>query len=327
MTYKMLAGGYDREGFAMLSFDESVLKLDRKVAAKNPSYMLLEGDRLYTVEEMREGGAASWKKDGDSFVCDGEYPTFGSAPCHVFRYEDVLILANYGSGSLARCTIGKGGELNGTLPLIRHGEGSGVVKGRQEGPHAHFAMLVPGGKYIAACDLGMDKIVFYDAKTMHDDEPAHTDVRVPDGCGPRHAAFLSKNDIWYVACELSSDILVYRGYAQDAVLLQKIALTEGIVNAPAAIRISPDEKTVIVSNRGEDTISVFDIAGDGTITPCGKISAGCEQPRDAAFSPDGKYLALACQRGGKLLVFAFEGKESKKVAEYPIEQVSSVIWY
>jgi len=293
----------------------------------NPSYMWLSEDkqRFYTVEETREGQAVSWKLEGDVYVPDGKEPTFGSAPCHVFVHEDVLILANYGSGSMARCKIAEDGSIKGTLPLIQH-QGRSVMPMRQEGPHAHFAMLTPDGKYIAACDLGLDQVIFYEADDMHADLPKSHPVTVPGGCGPRHAAFLSHDEMWYVASELSSDLLVYRGYAEKAELLQHIPLTPGVKSAPAAIRISPDEKYLFVSNRGEDTLSLFRILPDGTVEDAGKIVVGAEQPRDAIFSPDGKYIAVACQKGSSLIIFSFEDGKAERICDYPIEGVSSALW-
>ena len=40
-------------------------------------------------------------------------------------------------------------------------EGRGPSEERQRGPHAHFITQDPGGNYVLACDLGIDRVMVY----------------------------------------------------------------------------------------------------------------------------------------------------------------------
>ena len=64
--------------------------------------------------------------------------------------------------------------------------------------------------------------------------------------------------------------------------------------APAGVSFSPDGKLVLVTNRGEGTVSILTVSGK-TLTPTGKIQLGDAKsgPSHIAFLPDGKSALVA----------------------------------
>lgn len=305
MGYRLYVGGYG-EGVARVSFDGQEARLDGVMEAVNASYLLLSADAktLYRTQETPGGAIYCDRVAPDGTLAPGPAaPSAGDDPCHLLLAGGLLFAANYTTGSVARFKVAADGGLESALtPLCL--EGSGPDAKRQAGPHAHCAQRTPDDRYLAVCDLGADAVNFYEMARIADEVPEAARVAAPAGCGPRHAAFLGRDEVWYVACELSGELLVYRGYAERARLLQRLRLAEGgVENYPAALRISPAGDEVLVTNRGEDSIALFAVAADGTLAPARKVFSGGRWPRDAAYSPDGKWIACANQYGNLLTIF------------------------
>jgi DNA-binding beta-propeller fold protein YncE len=78
--------------------------------------------------------------------------------------------------------------------------------------------------------------------------------------------------------------------------------------APAGVSFSPDGKLVLVTNRGEGTVSVLSVAGR-TLTPTGKIQLGDAKsgPSHVAFTPDGKRALVTRDGDHRISVLSVDG--------------------
>lgn len=309
------------EGIYSALFEAGRLHIIGAHPAVNPSYLAVRDGRLYAVEETDDGYALSFVIDGDALTRTGRRPVGGDAPCHLLSDGVRLYVSNYMSGTLSVFTLHDGDI---TAPPIRivH-EGSGVDPARQRGPHVHQAALTPDGAYLAVCDLGIDRVVFYPRGEDGLSLPGRA-VYTPGGTGPRHAVF-GRGTVWYVVGELSCDILVYEGYGEDAVLLQKIGtLRDGEAGACAALRLSPDGNRLLASVRGPDTLALYDVLPDGRLSARQILSAhGC-WPRDAAFSPCGRYVLCACERSNEVSVFAMGAEGLTHLASVPVPKPTCI---
>lgn len=312
MKYALYAGGYGNESLARLTFQDGTLKPEETYPAVNASYLCLSPDEkhLYTVGETQRfrgeygGSVQSYDIDPMGRLTQTSIrPTHGADPCHLTLIGDILLATNYTSGSLSRYPIGSDGRIGEMLPLIFH-KGSGPRANRQSGPHMHQVLLTPGG-YFAVTDLGIDAICFYPAPELASEAPAAVRVNTPAGFGPRHCAFLRGSDVWYVACELESQLLVYRGAPGNAMLIGRAPIGGiGGVNYPAALRLSPDQRLLAATGRGRNEISLFSIGDNGLPSLLTEVSCRGDWPRDVQFTPDGKYLVCANERSDTLTVFA-----------------------
>ena len=88
--------------------------------------------------------------------------------------------------------------------------------------------------------------------------------------------------------------------------------------SPAGVSFSPDGKLVLVTNRGDGTVSVLAVNGK-TLTPAGKIQLGDAKsgPSHVAFLPDGK-RALVTREDGTTFVLAL-GDEFKVLSKNVID--------
>ena len=204
--------------------------------------------------------------------------TRGDGACHlcVDATGGTLLVANYGSGSVAALPIGADGSLGEPSDFFQH-EGRSVDAARQEGPHAHSITLDGANRHALVADLGLDQILLYelDAAQGRLQQADVAPVRTAPGAGPRHLDFHPGGQHVYVINELSSTITAY-GYDQGSGRLTELqtvsTLREGFsgANHCADIHVSPSGGFVYGSNRGHDSIVTFAInPGDGTLTYVG----------------------------------------------------------
>lgn len=277
----------------------------------NPSWLLMhpDGKLLYAVEEKNPDGmlcAYAIREDGLDLLC--RLPSGGADPCHLSLDEEArfLFVANYSSGSLAVFMLDAGG-----IPLrmtdLKRPVGHGPHATRQEAPHMHFSMMI--GDVLHAVDLGTDRVLRYRldpiSGTLQD---IGTKIILQPGGGPRHFVLNPRNpELMIVLCELSADVAVFRLRGDEAVLLQTIRslpadFTDG--NSAAAIRILEDGRTVFVSNRGSDCITLFEVGEEGLLTLRQICPTGGRTPRD--FNVFGDRLVCANQESGQLTVLRFD---------------------
>lgn len=327
MNYTMYIGGYGQESLHRAELRDGKLRLLETYPAVNASYLCLSPDRkrLYAVgETQRFRGEPGGSVQSYDLALDGRpvetsiRPTYGADPCHLSVVGNLLIVANYSSGSISRFRLGEDGTIGEMLPLMQH-TGSGPKADRQECAHTHQVQRTPGG-WLAVSDLGMDAVMFYAAAEISEPEPKGLRVATPAGFGPRHCAFPRRGDVWYALCELESQLLIYRGTPGSAQLIGRVPDGNGSApNFPAALRLSPDETLLAASGRGQNVISLFSIQENGMLALLTEVSSGGDWPRDIQFTPDGKYLVCANERGNRLTAFAVEGGrlEFRSAAEVP----------
>ena len=282
------------------------------------SYLCFSPDRrhLYTVIEKERykgqhgGGIAAFAVEGEGqlrFI--NEAFTNGVAPCHLSTSEDGerLYVAHYGEGTTTVFDI-KGGSIGGLSKTIDHknfGKPSQAFPERQEAPHAHYAQVAKGILWV--CDLGLDCVLALD---LEGNELAR--FNAPPGHGPRHLAFHPNLPNAYLVCEMGCAVIGF-SYERSKGILASHAVP--VLHEPipgctcAAVRVSPDGKYLLTSNRGadSDSISVLGLDVEGRVTKLEGITKTGLCPRDFQFDPSGKKLFVACQESDLLQVFDWDG--------------------
>jgi len=140
------------------------------------------------------------------------------------------------------------------------------------------ATLPDGKHFYVTCESGGDVFVIdtvsYQAVAQFKVEPR-----------PRSAAFLSAGGIGFIPSESVAKLNVID--TVHSAVLKVITLPEG--SRPMSVQLSPDEKTLYVSNGRAGTISVIDTH---TYELRSTIKVGT-RPWGIAVSPDGKFLYAA----------------------------------
>lgn len=262
------------------------------VPVPEASYLAAHPTRpvLYAVSERDEGQvvALALNPDGTAYELNRQ-PTGGADPCHLAvdpsgRY---LATANYTGGSLSVHPIGDDGSLLPRRDLVRH-IGGGPVPDRQDAPHVHMVGFTDD--YLLAVDLGNDTVRTYglSARDGHL-RPLHV-THLPPGTGPRHLALTS--DLAYLVGELSGTLSTLRTTPDGRLTpLSTVPLsTDPTPNLAAAIAIAPDARHIYTSNRGPNTISIFEPTPQG-VTHIAELPSGGQGPRDITLIGDHLYAA------------------------------------
>jgi 6-phosphogluconolactonase len=291
------------------------------VATGSPSFLAIHPSHrfLYAVGVLagsRTGAVSAFAMDASSgkLTLLNQQPSGGTGPCYVGldnAGKNVLV-ANYGSGSVATFPIKADGSIGQATTVVQH-TGASVNPQRQTGPHAHSIFLDAANRFAFAPDLGIDKIMIYrfDAASgvLKPNEPPFT--AVAPGSGPRHFAFHPGGRFAYVINELSCTATAFRYDAGRGALteLQTIStLPPGERVRPdytaAEVRVHPSGRFLYGSNRGHNTIAVFAIdAATGKLTHIENQPTLGKTPRNFNLDPTGAFMLVANQDSDSVVVF------------------------
>jgi 6-phosphogluconolactonase len=291
---------------------------------QSPSFVAIHPSNkfLYAVGESgREGTVSAFSidaKTGDLTLLNRQSAK-GSGPCHIVvdKAGKNALIANYGSGSCAVLPIGSDGKLGEATGFQQH-KGTSVDPNRQKGPHAHSINLDAANRFAFCADLGLDKVLIYrfDASkgTIEPNDPPHGTV--PPGGGPRHFAFHPSGKYAYVCNEMTSSVTTFNYDAEKGALQEKQTVTtlpkETKGNSTAEIVVHPSGKFVYVSNRGHNSIAIFNVdPASGKLIPTGHQGKDIKTPRNFAIEPTGKFMLVANQGSGTVCVFKIDAESGK----------------
>ena len=268
---------------------------------------------LYAVSETVGGEVVAFHIDPeDGTLTEWQrVPSTGDGPCHLGTDGDRLCVANYISGSAAAYALAPDGRISDLVWSARH-RGSGPHV-RQEAPHAHCALPDPYRPSVHVVDLGIDRVIRYDADPTGGGFRAAAELALPPASGPRHLTFHPHDPTAYIVCELDSTLVavdVDRATGELRPRHTASTLPDGYEGdtLAAAVRVHPGGRWVYVSNRGHDSIAVFAIGRDHPLTPLGHVSSGGRGPRDVAIDPSGRWLLAANQHSGHVAGFAIDDR-------------------
>jgi 6-phosphogluconolactonase len=278
----------------------------------NPSFLCIapDGRHLYAVEETggspeQPFGQVTAFSISDQLVLQkiNSTGTLGAAPCYIstdYAGKQVLV-ANYVHGNLATYRIRPDGGLSEAVSVVQH---------PGEHPWAHFVRPTPGDREIWAVDKGADRLYAYKS-----DGAGHLTLLdslvVSSGAGPRHLDFHpQRHGLLALINENQSSIwLVQRQEKGFAVLDSATTLPAAFngKNSCADVHFHPNGRFVYGSNRGHNSIAVFEVTESG-LKPLGQAPCGGKTPRNFVISPDGRWMLVANQDSSTVTVFRIDGQ-------------------
>jgi len=299
-----------------------------------PSFLAAHpsGAVVYAVGETTEGTVTALGTDRDR-PDDGGVRSFGALrplgtvwsggddPCHLLLSPGAtaLYVANYSSGTVgvlplaadgtwSEEVVAAGGPVQVFTAADSATSGLGPDADRQDGPHAHAALVAPGGRHLLVTDLGTDELRRYRIRPGGLLDPDGIAVRLPAGTGPRHLA-VGPGDHVYIVGELDSTVHVLRWErdSASAVLVQTVpactapprADGRGARNLPSHVEVVNGR--VVVGIRGADVLSTFAVSPDGSrLEPLVERSTGGTWPRH--FAVVGGAMVVANQVSSTLAV-------------------------
>ena|SRR6266849_295030 len=326
----------DSKGIYALDFESETGKLTlRGVAAEtpDPSWLALHpsGKYVYVANEAgKQSTISAFSLDAQTgkLALLNKLPARGEDPCHLSfdKSGKYLFVANYSSGNVVVFPILSNGKLGKSTSALKDQGTLGPNTERQKAPHAHWIAISGTNRGAFVADLGLDRVLFYDFNaskgtlalhnaTVSPKRPfAQNSLELKPASGPRHAAvgkFPDYRQFIYVLGELDSTITAFATSKEGIFgLVQRVStLPSGFSsrNDAAEIAIHPDGKWLFASNRGHDSIAVFQIdPSTGFLTPSGHFPTGGKEPRHFALDPTGRFLLAENQNSNNIVVFRID---------------------
>ena len=301
------------------------LRFVQAIETENPSFLAIDPAQkfLYSVNELGPdnsgnplGRVSAWainQANGMITFVNTE-PTNGTYPAHLSVHPSgkYLLASNYGTGNFPIYPILSDGRIGTKTDDFQDtGNGTGPNKDRQEGPHAHMILTDPDVKHVFGVDLGADKVM---ARTLDLDtgklSPNTVEYAgVASGSGCRHMAFHPSKNFAYVINELVSsiDAFAYDPKRGAFIWLQTLSTLPRDftgTSTTAEIRVHPSGKWVYGTNRGHNTVAIFEVdQKTGKLDVVGWESTRGEIPRGMNIDPSGTFLYAGNQNSNSIAVF------------------------
>lgn len=238
-----------------------------------------------------------------------------------------LLAASYGADTLSVQPIDK------PEPILTY----------KTGLHAHSLRTDPSNRFAYAGNLGNDHVLQYrfDANTGALTPIGTGYVSVPSNTGPRHLAFSANGKYLYVVGEMSGTVTAFAIDDSTGALTQigvangipaRLKLAHGEVRDArnndlkddptpriwaADLRLSPDGSLLLMSERTSSSVSAFAVdAATGALKFLDNYPVEEQQPRNIAFSPNGRWLLVTGEKSDKVGTYAVSNTGAlKRVGE------------
>ncbi|RMG63049.1 MAG: lactonase family protein [Bacteroidetes bacterium] len=309
-----------------------VVAVDTSAEVPASSYLAVADDRLYSLHSDSSGAGilAALAVDPATGAVSllGEALTGGQGPCYVSVAGNTVLVANYSSGNISatrRTPQGLGPQTG----RIQH-EGHSVNPDRQEAPHPHMIIPVPGTDLVLVPDLGTDQVFAYQLDEMGALSPAPVPhIAISPGAGPRHMALHPSQPRAYILNELNatvSSLELDPAQGLTAVLSTASTLPPDFdeYNKSSDIHITPDGRYLYAANRGPNSLAIFDLtASPDSLKLVDIVDCGGEWPRAFAIDPTGQFVLVANMYSNQISVFRIDSATGRLSKEHEIPSVSS----
>jgi 6-phosphogluconolactonase len=214
-------------------------------------------------------------------------PSQGGGPAHVSvdATGAWVMVANYGGGTAAVIPIGPDGSLGAAVATV------------SPGANAHQIVVDADNAVAYVPCLGDDRVAIYGFEAATGALSARAPAAAPAESGPRHLALARDGAHAWVMNEHDSTVTTYTVGAGGA-------LTPGPTvsslpddfrgdNTGAEIAVHPAGPWLYASNRGHDSIAVFEVGAGGALTLIANTPTGGSTPRHFSLVPGGEAMLVA----------------------------------
>lgn len=349
----LAVGGYSRSGsgrgpgieLLRLAPSGDGLAVERLATADlpDPSFVLWspDGALLHAVLETDPTRVVTLRvaPDGSSADVVADLEITGSGGCHLAYGRDpgTLLVAQYGSGSVATLRLDEDGLPTEQIDVDDHHELFEGAAARD--PHPHQIVALPGTEALAVPDLGLDRVLLY-RQGVGGMIDLDGEIVFSRGTGPRHLAADHESEQLHISCELSGMVATAVRVAEETTSRSAPAVMPAAPrrwsvrsmvpasgrdgeNAVSHLELSADESVLLVANRGPDTISLL------SLTPMrpllvSEVEVGAHPRHFTQLdgTPLGDLVLVASQEGDRIDVLLRRGDELE-VAGEPIPAPSA----
>lgn len=317
------------EGIYSYQFNSETGSLKNKLLVaktKNPSFLITNAKKnhVFSVSELNDynnsksGAIESYKvKEDGTLEKISEMSSLGAHPCHLAlnEKEDQLIVSNYTGGNFSLFSI----KENGAIDIIKQAVSLNTDSIKA---HTHSAKFVNNNLYVA--DLGINTIEHF---TFNDSTYVSTNsIAMEKNSGPRHFEITKNEDYMYVINEYGNTISTLKKENTSYVRQNDVSTLRADYkekNSCADIHLSKNENFLYGSNRGENTIAVFERnKKNGSLKKIQSISCEGNWPRNFVIGPKGNFLLVANQKSNNISVFLIDKNSGELTFIYSVESAN-----
>ncbi len=296
-------------------------------AAGTHMYSANETDRMGEADPGSVSAFAIDRKDGKLNLLNS-VPSGGAGPAHLSIHPSgrFVLVANYFGHSVAVLPIlpdgslGKASDIKkddgtiGPTKATNAPPGSFAFSGHDQ-PHAHMIEADPSGRFVLHADLGLDRIFVWKfddhAGVLTPNDPPS--ISLPPGDGPRHFAFHPNGRWFYSIQEEGSTVVLFDYDSAKGRLTSRqtiSSLPPGFAgsNFTSEIMVSADGHFVYAANRLHDSIAIFSVGENGTLTFLTEEWTRGDYPRSFNVEPGGNFLYCCNQRADAIAAFRLDRK-------------------
>lgn len=307
-------------GISSFSLVDGRWTLLQETPAVNPGFLVLDAPRgVLHAAHGDQDYVTSYRTFPDGKLEEiSTQPTLGTNPAHICldptgRYA---LVANHTSGSVVSLPILSDGSLGPVVGKLDFTGTPGPHRTDQAGSKPHHVMFSPAGDYFLVPDKGLDTVFTGRLAPDTGELQLIAETRLREFSGPRHVLFHPVKPVVYSINELSSTVTVLDSSdpgteMRPLQILPTMEPTDVRDTRAAELAVSPDGRFLYASNRsgagdktpggpGEDSIAIYAVQDNGTLSPLTWVSSGGIRPRFIGLDPDGGSLYAANEKSGTI---------------------------
>jgi 6-phosphogluconolactonase len=275
----------------------------------SPSYLAFSPDRRFLYAANEASGANS-KVLAFRIAADGalqkinEAPTGGDGSPHLSVSPDGkwVLVAHYTSGHVSTLAVDANGGV--TMPP--------ADVQRPANNTSHQILTDATGSFAFIPNVNANTVFQFQLDKVTGKMTANGSVSgFPAGAGPRHMALHPARNSAYTMNETAVTVtsLVYdpaTGTLSSPQTIDSLPAGTAKTGSGAHVLVHPAGRFVYTSNRGHNSISIFEVdAATGRLTMRGNETGGggIRTPRDFGIDPAGRFLLVANQDAASVMVF------------------------
>lgn len=313
------------EGLSVYAVDAQCGRLERVQLVSglvNPSYLCLSADRrmLYTVHgDMSEVSAFGVDAASGQLSFVNTRSTGGRNPVHLAldRSGQHLVVSNHLASTVVVLPLLADGSIGEVCHSVTLSGPLGPHRIEQQLAKPHFNPFDPSGRFVLVPDKGLDRVFSFRFQAGRL-EPASTPFATArEGAGPRGLVFHPSRPLAYVVNELDSSVTTY-GFDAATGALNPLQILPSLPSdftgnsRAAGIAVDAAGRRLYVSNRGYDSIAVFEIdAASGLLQWLQAVPTGGRTPRFFTLSPNGRLLFALNEDSDNISVFDVDAQSGQ----------------
>ena len=233
-----------------------------------------------------------------------------------------LLATYYGAGAVSVHGLNEDGSIGDQLQWIETEE------------HAHSIQLDKTNSYAYVPHTNPPNAIYqfkFDEKTgeLSANDPHKIQPDTPEG--PRHFVFHPNKDFLYSVNENGSTVSAHKFDPGTGKLssFQVISTLpddfDNEKNTTAEIRMTQDGKFLYASNRGHDSLAIFSVGDDGSLTAIGHQPTEAT-PRYFDLDPTGTYILAVGQGSGRMSTYRINHDDGSLAPLASFEVGDSPLW-